>query len=398
MYSILDPIVVLLFRFHAVTDLVRRIGSTPKMKAWSISFLLAAVLLIATCARAFAPISSNFRRLIHPSLCRVQSRRQKPIFMVNQFDISRPVFDPLSLRNVRGDALVSYDALNQSEPLRISLYSLLALSLFAAPSLTEAVGYDEMSVPATIASYVLGVSSLGLLFRECTRRSKQLIRIEKELNTESLPIRIPTNLLSDAPFSRPTTLKELRNTSNHPPRIIAISGNKAKLDEALLGLSIFGRRLQQASAFVVVVPTDGSKLSDLAVSTTTSWLADAYNQAPWREYFQSLTDNGSASAPAITTFQWFGLNSRGRSFGSGQIDVPMWLQVLGRHLRPTDFLDESDDAFVTADSALLALVNSFYHSLTTGDSKGIESVFSTTLSPQVSEVRSFELRMLLVEI
>jgi hypothetical protein len=312
--------------------------------------------------------------------------------MANQFDISRPVFDLLSLRNVRGDALIRYDALNQSEPLRITIYSLLALSLFVAPSLSEAVGYDEMSAPATVGSYALGASSLGLLLRECSRRSKQLTRIEKELNTESLPMRLPTNKLSDARFSRPTTLNELRKLSK-PPRIIAVSGNKTKLDEALLGLSILGRRLQQASVFVVAIPTDGSKLSDLAVSTASSpsipWLADAYSQVAWQEYFKSLTENGQDSSEASATFQWFGLNSRGRSFGSGQGDVPLWLQLLGQHMRPTEFLDESDDAVGTADSALLASLNSFYRSLTTGDSKGIQSIFSTKESQQVSEVRSF---------
>jgi len=293
------------------------------------------------------------------------------------------------MRSIRGDALVRYDALNQSEPLRITLYTLLALSFLAAPSLAEAVGYDDMGTPATIGSYALGASSFGLLLRECNRRSKQLTRIEKELNTESLPIRLPTNILSDKPFSRPTTLKDLRKLSN-PPRLIAVSGTKEKLKEALKSLSILGCRLKQASAFVVIIPTDGSKVSDLLGSSYTSspslpWLADAYDFMLWREYFQSLTaDNAESSTPA--NFQWFGLNSSGRSFGSGQNEVPAWIQVLGQHLRPIEFLDESDDASPTADSSLLQSLESFYRALTTGDSDAIASIFSSNQSPQVSEV------------
>lgn len=337
--------------------------------------VLAAALLLAHRTVAFVPQNCK------PNVAR--SQRIKPL-LANQFDVSRPVFDLLSLRSIRGDALIRYDALNQSEPLRITLYALLALSFFAAPSLSEAVGYDDMSTAATFGSYAFGVSSVGLWIRECTRRSKQLNRIEKELNTESLPVRLPTNLLSDVPFSRLTTLKELRRLPN-PPRIIAVSGTREKLEEALRELSILGRRLQQATVFVIAIPTDGSKVSDLLASSSLPWLADAYDSKTWQDYFQSLTTDGEETS-TCASFQWFGLNSSGRSFGSGQDAVPSWIQILGQHLRPTEFLDESDNASVMADPSLLRSLESFYLFLTTGDSQGISSIFSSNEAPLVSEV------------
>ncbi len=333
---------------------------------------------------SFAP--TNFSH--HGIYVKGLRREAKSLRMSNQFDVSRPVFDLLALRTVRGDALIRYDALNQSEPLRITLYTLLAMSCFAVPSLSQAVGYDELSLPATVGSYAVGFSSVGLLVRECTRRSRQLTRIEKELNTETLPIRLPTNILADVPYTRPTTLKDLRNLSN-PPRIIAISGTKAKLDQALVGLSVFGRRLQQATVYVVIVPTDGSKISELTIPATSSsipWLADASNQIVWQEYFQSLTSDRKGSANQMASFQWFGLNSSGRSFGSGEEEIPLWLQLLGQHLRPTEILGDADDSFPNADPMLLESVASFYGSLTTGDFKGIGTIFSSNESPQVSEV------------
>lgn len=312
--------------------------------------------------------------------------RAMPLRMANQFDIAKPVFDLLSLRSVRGDALVRYDALNQSEPLRIALYAVLSFSFFSAPSISETIGYDEMNLPATITSYAMATFSVGLLYRECNRRAKQLKRIEKELNSELLEVRLPTNPLADRPYTKPVTLKALRALSN-PPRIIALSGTSDRLEEALKGLSMLGRRLQQARVFVVIVPTDGSKPSDfeaLGPVSPKSWLVEASDQSAWQDYFRSLSADDDAPIPS---FQWFGLNSSGKSFGSGQ-DIPLWLQVLGQHLRPIEFLDESDLAAEKIDATLLTSLNSFYDALTTGSLENINDIFSKQTSSQVSEVRS----------
>jgi hypothetical protein len=345
--------------------------------------LVAALVASTAGVSAFAP--SNLSVVKPIQQCNQKSSRLQPLCMSNQFDISRPVFDLLALRSIRGDALIRYDALNQSEPLRIILYGVLALTCLAAPSLSEAVGYNEMGTPATVASILAAVASTALLVRECTSRTKQLTRIEKELNAELLPIRLPTNALADMRFTKAATLKDLKGLSN-PPRIIAMSGTKEKISQALKGLTIFGRRLRQASVYVIAISTDGSKASDWQLSTTNPiWMADSYQDSVWQTYFDELLEtNDGSSKPS---FRWFGLNSSGRSFGSGDEEIPQWLEVLGQHLRPTQLLDESDASSKKADVAtLLAAQEKFYSTLTTGNLETMTEVYSDSVSPQISEV------------
>jgi hypothetical protein len=311
------------------------------------------------------------------------------LHMSNQFDISKPVFDLLSFRSVRGDAVVRYDSMNQSEPLRITLFGLFCISFLIAPTFTEAVGYDPMSTPTVAASIFGSLVSGGLFVRECSRRANQLSRIEKELNTERLPIRLPTNQFAEMPFAQPVTLKELRTatSSQQPPRLIAICGDKSKLQQALTSLAVFGQRLKQASTYVVAVSTDGSTSKDwqtLEPRSYQSWLADPYQPQLWREYFQELSESDNS-----TTFRWFGLTARGQSWGSGEGDIPQWLQVLGQFLRPTDFLDVDDTTMARDDNTkqeLLDNLQSFYQALTTGDENGITGIYSTSPSPAVTEV------------
>lgn len=312
--------------------------------------------------------------------------------MSNQFDVSKQVFDPLSLRSVRGDAIVRYDATNQSEPLRITIYALSTAILLTAPTLVETVGYEPMNTLTTIGTVALAALSGALFFRECKRRSKQLTRIEKELNTESLPIRLPTNPFSEMPFSKPLVLKSLRDIKS-PPRIIAICGNQAKLSKTLSSLAIYRKRLSQASVFVVAISTDGTKAKDWQVldsSVYKTWLADSYQPQVWLDYFKGLINDESGDD---FEFRWFGLNSNGRSFGSGDGEIQI-IQLMGQFLRPIDFLDASDDDFkkknvpdpTAAENEVLEIVKSFYAALTTGDQDLIEKVYSPYKSKEVSEI------------
>jgi len=318
------------------------------------------------------------------------------LFMSNQFDVTKKVFDPLSLGSIRGDAIVRYDATNQSEPLRILLYASFSAILLSAPFLAEAVGYEPMNAPTTIASVALATTSGALFVRECTRRARQLTRIEKELNTESLPIRLPTNPFSGMPFSTAIPLKSLRAT-NKPPRIIAICGNQSKLTEALRSLAIYRNRLSQASVFVVAISTDGSKAKDWQVLNSNSyksWLADSYQPHVWIDYFKGLTDEETSNE---FDFRWFGLNAFGRSFGSGDDKIQI-IQLMGQFLRPTDFLGTStsddktfflDSDTTSAEKEVLETVESFYKALTTGDQDMIERIYSQSDSKEVSEVIDF---------
>ena len=287
---------------------------------------------IAIAALAFqAPVCTAFipQQARNPLEIRtIHSDGAGKLLMSNQFDVTKQVFDPLSLRSVRGDALVRYDATNQSQPLRIVLYAVSALTLLSAPFLVEAIGYDAMSTPATIATVALSIGSGGLFVQECTKRANKLTRIEKELNTESLPIRLPTNPFSDSPFSKAVTLKVVQNLKS-PPRIIALCGNKSKLSEALSSLAIYRNRLSQASVYVVAVPTDGSTSKDWQVldsSVYKTWLADSYQPQAWLDYFRGLVDDETSTN---FDFRWFGLTSGGRSFGSGDGDIRI-IQLMGQ--------------------------------------------------------------------
>lgn len=132
-----------------------------------------------TGACAFAPEASSVRRHSTSLFLSYNDKSNS-----NLFDMSKPVFDVFSLRSIRGDALLRYNTLNQSEPLRINLFALMAGALFSAPFISESVGGDATNTLQNIAFAVGGATSTGLFAQECQKRSNQLKRIEKELDAE----------------------------------------------------------------------------------------------------------------------------------------------------------------------------------------------------------------------
>ncbi|CAJ1940026.1 unnamed protein product [Cylindrotheca closterium] len=355
----------------------------------------------ATIIGALRPVS-GFQPVQQPFSTQAQSQitRQHPstkLFnQLNQFDVSKPVFDLFSLRTIRGDAIIRYDATNQSEPIRIQLYAASCLLFLASPTLAEALDFDPLTLPGRIATVAVSVLSGGLFVRECKKRSNQLNRIEKELNTEGLPIRLPTNALSDQRYTKPIVLKQLRASKSIPPRVLALYGEDEKLKDALKGLWTLGKRLEQASVYVVCIPTVGSSFrayewvleQQSSMDKTIPWLADAYDEKAWRSYFKELTPEDTINP----SFLWFGLNSNGRSIGSGANEVPTWLQLLGQHFRPTmDDFELMDAPIAVASSeggeaALSQSVQDFYAALTTGNKEAMDGTLSKTESSQVSEV------------
>lgn len=277
---------------------------------------------------------------------------------------------------------MQYNTLNQSEPLRINIFGLLAVSLFAAPLISEAVGGEPMNLVGTAASTVAGLACVALFVKECRSRSMQLTRIEKELNAENLVVRLPSNVLADNPYGSPESLLTLKR-SNTPPRIIALCGTASQLQEPLTSLRVLGRRLKQSSTYVVAVPVDDSKRGDWGIDQRLNWLAEAVDVKEWKDYFDGLSDS-------TNDFRWFGLNSNGRSFGSGSGEIPQWLQVLGQHLRPTELLDEDDKTVCLSDeeASVIECQTKFYKALTTGDYETLTALYSPEQSPLVSEVVS----------
>ncbi|KAL3793443.1 hypothetical protein ACHAW5_001618 [Stephanodiscus triporus] len=315
----------------------------------------------------------------------------------NQFDITKPTFDLLSLRPIRSDALLRYNSLNQSEPLRINLYLLATISLLGYPLWCESVTGDVATSISTVASSAAGGGCAILFWRERTRRSNQLSRMEKELNAENLEVRMPVNVAisSARPMSR---LKDLKGKR----RILAIRGSKERLSGPVWNtLCLFRRRLVQSQTLVVLVPTDGGsqrvdwECDKNRLGGTALWLADALNidgQGGWLSYFEELLDNGDGGGrDSIDEVAWFALNFNGRSIASGYGNAPRVLELLGQQLQPMELLDDTDEAElqegVSAVTQILERQKKFYSVLTdSSDENDMRPLFSTNSVAEVDEV------------
>jgi hypothetical protein len=347
-----------------------------------------------------------------------------------QFDLTKPTFDVLSLRQVPTDVLLQYDATNQSEPLRITLCGIRTLGSLVAPTLAEPfLDAGSSMIPVYVGCAVSSVASAALFVRECVKRNQQLVRLEKERAASSLMARIPDglgNLQSRAPKS----LRQLTRDTGR--RVLVVGGNKADLtntlNQALLGA--LRQRLAQASVTVVAVGLDGSTRADWNLDWSDgiqgkTWLAEPHDPQSWKAYLNDLVslNNGNdsnhgndksdnrndgsspASPPSSTSnnnsLVWFGLNARGRSVGSGAGEAPRLLELLGSFFPPVDFLDKEEDTIPKSlseeQNAVLQAQTDFYKALTTGDKATmLDKVFAATvadpatnllsLSKEVSEV------------
>jgi hypothetical protein len=133
-------------------------------------------------------------------------------FLSNQqFDLSKPVFDLFTFRSIRGDALLRYSTLNQSEPLRINLYGLLALSLFAFPSVvSEAVGGEPASTLQSPCMHRGRLRAVSACFLENANDDRSnCIALKRNSTRNCLKLRLPMNALSDVPFTDPATFGAL---------------------------------------------------------------------------------------------------------------------------------------------------------------------------------------------
>lgn len=322
----------------------------------------------------------------------------------NQFDMSKPTFDPLTLRSIRNDALIQYSSTNQSEPLRINLYFLLACTFFAFPTISEAVGIQlPDNVPdfvSTLASIAGGAGSFALFLRECKARSKQLNRIEREMNAEFLNVKLP-----DALGGGIKSLKELG--VNRQKKVIAISGSREDVKKVLAEGQVLRRRLVQSNCLLVVLPYDISKSTDGVDVASTKWewgkedsgilggrwIAQADNLSTWIEYFTGLgnqkKDDGKLdeqNSQSVDSLIWFGLNANRRSFGSGIGSSSLYfLQLMGSFLRPVAVLNDDDPPDTNSDQDLITAQSTFYNALTTGNGDLMKSVWSS--SPYAKEVK-----------
>ena len=309
----------------------------------------------------------------------------------NQFDITKPTFDLLSFRPIRSDALLRYNSLNQSEPLRINLYLLATVSLLGYPLWSESVTGEVPTLMNELGVMGAGVVSAGLFWRERSRRSNQLKRMEKELNAGELRVRLPVN--KGISSVRPeVALKELKSKR----RIVAVRGSIEQLQSSgvLSMLCVLRRRLVQSQTLVVLIPTDGTisrtdwGLNDYQIGDAL-WLGDPFNLEEWNDYFSELVENPSDE------LAWFALNFNGRSIASGLSEPPKLLELLGQQLQPTEILDETDEPELVEGSKttiavqILEKQRQFYNVLTDSDDElKMKSVYSDKSTEEVNEVRS----------
>lgn len=315
----------------------------------------------------------------------------------NSFDISKPTFDLYTFRSIRGDALLRYNSLNQSEPLRINLYLLLMAALFSYPAISEAVVGEQATLVGTAASTLGGAFAAYRFVRECGRRSRKLSRMEKELNAELLTVKLPNNRFADRPYgdAPPISVRQLRGNR----RILALCGTADQLREAMVPFRTLRRRFVQASVLVVAVPTDGSSANDWGISAkelrSVPYLAQTVDASEWVDYINSLLSDKEDSSDDMLQgkLAWFGLTNTGKSFGSGIGSPPRIIEILGQSLLPIEFLDETDEAENIAANPkaggledILSAQRAFYDALVGGDLSGIQMIFDADNSEDVDEV------------
>jgi len=310
------------------------------------------------------------------------------------YDMSKPVFDLYTFRGVRNDALIRYNSLHQSEPLRINLYLLATITLFSYTSLSEAVLDTNPSLGPTIASIAGGLFTTSRFIRECQRRSKKLVKMEKELNAERLKLRLPNNLFADRVYgTKSIPLRGLKQER----RVLAVCGFKDQLRDALIPFRALRYRLKQAATLIVVVPLDGSSSEEWGLLDeeikSSSIFAKAENVNEWIDYFSSLvSDNDSSFGKDTNQLAWFGLSYSGKSFGSGVgATIPRPIEILGSVLQPTfDLADleeeETKKTISSEEDAILTSQADFYNALTTGNLPKLTSTFDKTKEIEVDDV------------
>jgi hypothetical protein len=340
-----------------------------------------------TPSRIYAPSLPGMTPFSRGSFPLPRHQQSTTAMRMQPFDISKPVLDLYSLRSIRGDALTKYNALNQSEPLRINLAALACLIFLSLPTLSREVSDIPLTIPQVAASLAASGTSAALFVRECRRRSRQLNRLEKELIARDLRLRPPTNPLADRAYSDALSIRRIQEYGGGPRILALYCEEQDGMDRVLEDIAVIGRRLKQANVLVVPIvakpgPTSGRR----------DWLASPDAPQEWLDYFASLSSaNDLASLTDASSFKWFGLSSTGRSFGSGAGEEPSWLQLMGQHLRPLDIMEpdgrdrkEAKDANV--EETIMRLQANFYDSLTTGKVESLKSMFVDNVTKEVTDV------------
>lgn len=286
--------------------------------------------------------------------------------------LRKPEFDLVSLRSWRRETLVRYASANQSEPLRILLWLTLCLTLFFSKAIAEAVGAAD---PEPVGAYYLGsLASFALLNRERNRRTRQLLRLEREQQVADLEVTLSLN--PTLPGAKRTySLRSLRGEY----RLVGVyTSSWADFEAIDRSRRALARRLAASRVLVVAVPPQGtSKTYELASPSDT-------NQ--WRTAFAALLQTDTVWGDfdfETREAAWFGLAFSGRSVASGT-GLPDLFELLGSVFPPTNFL-EPNPPLDPPPTALLERQLAFYDVLRTGTPDDMVALFDETrLSPTVT--------------
>ena len=291
--------------------------------------------------------------------------------------VSGKDFDLLSLRSYRREAKLRYSNLNQSEPLRIFIFGTLAV-IAAAAGLQDIFG--ELDTSERALSIVTSITSAALFLRERSRRTAQLVRMDRECAISDLGVSF-TDAMTGA--TNKFEVRQLRNKL----RLLVVYGDKATLKKAIQEAAVFRRRFVQSEVAFLAVSSDGSERTDWNVPENArgGWLWEAQNAQDWRDYLEEIL---ATKKNALGKGAWLTLNKKGRSRGSG-LGAPRFDELLGSRLPPTQDISQEDSPnFTDLDKSVLSAQAAFYGALTSGDLEAMQALWCSTDTSDVSEFLS----------
>lgn len=290
--------------------------------------------------------------------------------------LAEPQFDPLSARAWRRETLVRYGNANQSEPLRILISALLALALAFGAPLADSVGAERLEGPALYGSYGVSAASGALFLRERGRRTKKLIRVERECAVSDLGVVLRSSAKAFPGAGKAKSLRELRNEYRV---VAALCADEAAF--AAFGREAEGLRRRLESARVVFVPVYGDRVDASAA-------ASPRDPAAWRRTFSDLLTKDADAFDEGFEFErrdaaWFALSFGGRSVGSG-VGAPDFVEILGSLFPPRDVILAPDPP-LDGGTPLGAAQKAFYDALRAGDVNAMRALFADVDAAGVSD-------------
>ena len=322
----------------------------------------AIVILVASSGAFTAP-----RRRIHKT-----KLHSTPYDAQKEAYLAEPEFDAVSLRQWRRETLVRYNNANQSEPLRVVLFFLLALALLGSNQLADAVGAPP---PEPYPAYLLGGLAAAAGFQDQrNKRTRRLTKIEREAAVGDLEISMKPAAARVFPgLSETASLRSLRRSA----RVLAVlCPDEASFTAFTDECRALRRRLKLSSTIVLGVRGDGATDKDASFvprrgSDLLKTFGELLNEdASWGDF--EFAEKKAA---------WFALSYAGRSVGSGT-GAPDFLELLGSLLPPRDFVEPLPP--LQGGTGPLDAQKAFYDALTSGDLDAMRSVLSDSMAPRVS--------------